>query len=168
MLKQHLIDILAMCDASPGFKTPMLLYRFLIRNGRELKGSKRPRYVHARKLGECFKNAAHCFWENEDFQYYEGLALNDGIPIPLAHAWNVRGDSEVVDLTWRKPEKATYLGVMVPKGLLNKTLMKQKTYGVFDNGCGFNIDVMLAMDPGFKEVLESCGLTEEQINRLAS
>ena len=81
-------------------------------------------------LGECYSNA-YKMLEDPVYRYCEGYATSTSLGIPLAHAWVVDKDNNVVDPTWKDGDQ--YFGVAFDSMFLYKTLIKTKHHGVFGN-----------------------------------
>lgn len=123
------------------FQPPMCpLERFVLDCGKDFLAKKRPKGVRKQENKQCFRNATHYSLET-GLSYVEGFAIHNGL-IPMMHAWCVTEAGEVIDLTWRWPEKSVYRGVVIPRGTLQIQLVKNKVYGVLDHGYGINLEVI--------------------------
>jgi len=89
------------------------------------------------ELGGCYRNAqSQIIFDDTDLTYVEGLAVgSSSLPIPIAHAWLVTPDGEVIDPTWRGQEGVTpgieYYGVPFDNTWLRGRAIKTEMWGVF-------------------------------------
>lgn len=83
---------------------------------------------------QCFRNAALLALGNPALCYVEGYAARAGLPLPFLHAWAVRGDGLVIDVTWTEApgEERAYLGVPFRAGYLSRALIGRGRYGLID------------------------------------
>ena len=86
------------------------------------------------KIGHCFYNAYRTMRQNQELEYAEGFAYS-GV-ITLHHAWNVDGNGNVIDTTWRNRGKygkfstgREYFGIIIPRNELDDVLHASGTYG---------------------------------------
>lgn len=129
-----------------------LLSLFVLRNGVILSGDKRPKGVRKQRSRFCFENSAHEALHGKlGCDYFEGIAISD-LGMPVHHAWCVQ-DGVVVDLTWRYPEKCTYMGVHIDAKTLTVELLRNKTHGILDTGGGYNTEFMFGRDPYLKSII---------------
>ena len=100
-----------------------MYYDFLLENGKlfefQIYENDIPPFIEKQ---QCFKNSflmATC--GNNSIEYYEGFYVCGDIPIPLEHAFNIKGDAvEVSDFTAQKfgIPVVEWFGVKVPKQIL--------------------------------------------------
>jgi hypothetical protein len=133
-------------------KHPSILEMFVLRNGKIFEGAARPKGVRKRENKMCFMNSTKIMWEL-DLDYYEGFAVSKVIGFPIHHAWNLKNNI-VVDTTWKDPQTSEYMGVLIPKQILNRELAKHGYYGVLSNDITYNFELIFEMDPGLKEICE--------------
>lgn len=89
-------------------------------------------------LGEmkaCFENASNFAMARSDFIYVEGMALFNGVSIPIHHAWLVTTDGQTFDPTWAEPGDL-YFGIPVAMDFLSKALDEFGCYGLLDEEIG--------------------------------
>lgn len=126
-----------------------LFEMFILRNGVEMPGSPRPKGVKKMTDKECFYNTTQLTFKQR-WEYYEGMAINKNIGLPIHHAWNVK-DGKVIDATWMEPQNCHYMGVHMPIDKLAKVLSKTKVYGVFDTGI-LNLELIFEIDPDLEKL----------------
>lgn len=101
----------------------MEFYEFLLENGKsfeyQIYENDVPPFIRRQ---QCFNNSflmATC--GDDSLEYYEGFYVCGDIPIPLEHAFNLKGDAvEVSDFTAQKfgIPVVEWFGVQVPKWIL--------------------------------------------------
>jgi hypothetical protein len=141
-----------------------LMQRFILRNGVEFAGSKRPKGVKKLPSKRCFE---HATWGclDKEYEYWEGLAVNPYLPIPVHHAWNVL-DGVLIDQTWDKPEDCLYMGIQVSAEDLTEHLSHGKYYGLLDTGFGLNHEFMFARDPELESIVSSVNINKRDFTQL--
>lgn len=132
---------------------PPIFQTFILRNGTIFQGEKRPKGLRKRTDKMCFMNATNLTLQ-DGYDYYEGIAIGSTIPLPIHHAWNAEG-GKVIDSTWRSPETSEYMGVHIPTEKLRRIVLKNRFYGVFDTGLGYNMELMFEMDPELRSIVSS-------------
>jgi hypothetical protein len=111
---------------------------FVLKHGRERKHKPYPKQYRAMRMQMCFANAARLVLSHpEDLIYCEGYACGE-IPIPLAHAWTLDKDGNVVDPTWHGRGKycggKEYVGVAILTKYLIATALKTEWHcSIIDN-----------------------------------
>lgn len=125
---------------------PALMERFILRNGKPMKGTKLKGALKPMK--ECFANATRLSWKGGG-RYIEGYALRPDL-IPLHHAW-VEINGKAMDPTWEAPEDTVYFGVPFDTHVVARTTIDSGVFGMLDIGGGINLDLMLEIDPGLAE-----------------
>lgn len=78
--------------------------------GIEMKYSPLPKNIDPGLPKSCYYNCFEILRKNLDLIYCEGYALNEELPLPLAHAWLVNNHGEVIDPTWNE-SSTVYLGI---------------------------------------------------------
>ena len=105
----------------------MRYYDFLLENGKlfqfQVLEKNIPPFI---KKKQCFKNSLLMTMLGDDnFEYYEGYYVCRDIPIPIEHAFNIKGNAfEVSDLTVQKFDIPVieWFGVQIPKRILEEWL----------------------------------------------
>lgn len=133
---------------------PAIGERFVLRNGKEFVGRKKPKRFKQGQPKNCFQNTTHLVTDDIGLRYVEGYVTRDDLPIPILHAWAIDAKNRVIDITLKEPEKYHYMGVVVTRKELYKELHRNKVYGLFDHGLGMNVDWMFRRDPGLKDEIE--------------
>jgi hypothetical protein len=81
------------------------------------------------KIKECFMNAQRlAIFDPQHYRYAEGWAIDDGLPIPILHAWCVNRLGLVVDPTWHGRPGRHYYGAVID---IDYVLERQLATGVF-------------------------------------
>lgn len=83
---------------------------------------------------QCFYNAAMLVMENpKDYNYVEGYAICEGMPIAFLHAWACPKDTkEVIELTWDEPG-LSYQGIEFDFKQLSQIILKTQICGVLED-----------------------------------
>lgn len=104
----------------------MEYYNFLLENGKSFEfqvyENDVPPFIRRQ---QCFKNSFLMAIVDDSIEYYEGFYVCEDIPIPLEHAFNIKGDAvEVSDFTAQKFGilVVEWFGVKVPKWILEEWL----------------------------------------------
>jgi hypothetical protein len=79
--------------------------------------------------GACYETAVQTAM-GLGLPYAEGYAIH-GELIPMAHAWNLNEEDQVVDLTWG--EGHSYYGVVIPWDVVVEVMSETGVYGVLCN-----------------------------------
>lgn len=75
--------------------------------------------------GYCFSNSQKLMNYHESFYYVEGLAIAQGLDVPLDHAWLYDDSSQrFIETTWREPG-SEYLGVIMKPLWVKKRVEKR-------------------------------------------
>lgn len=120
-----------------------LIRKMVLKHGVSGSGVK---HKHKRgKMGECFKNAAEAAIF-ERFTYVEGFAARASLAIPIHHAWVLDAEGRVIDLTWKRAEECTYIGIPFTDTVLRRELMKNRVYGLLSVGEMVNMELMREID----------------------
>lgn len=82
----------------------------ILDRGIEMKYAFLPEDIDRGIPKNCYYNCLELLREHRDLFYCEGYALTEDLPLPLAHAWLVNKDREVIDPTWND-ESTVYLGI---------------------------------------------------------
>jgi len=134
---------------------PALCERFVLRNGKEFDGAKRPKKYRRREMKQCFMNTTHLVSENGDLRYVEGFAMAKDFPFVFLHAWAIDANDQVIDVTLRNPENYLYMGVVLTRLELHKELRKLEVYGLMDQGMGLNAEWMFRVDKELQAEVEA-------------
>lgn len=102
----------------------MEYYNFLLENGKSFQfqvyENDVPPFI---KQKECFKNSFLMAIMDDSIEYYEGFYVCGDIPIPIEHAFNIKGDAvEVSDFTAQKfgIPVVEWFGIQIPKRILEE------------------------------------------------
>lgn len=85
---------------------------------------------------QCYKNSQLLACSKPEYTYWEGFWCDEGVGIPIAHAWNVR-DNQVVDLTAdtllaemviEEPRHTWYFGVPIATDWLESALFRDRVH----------------------------------------
>jgi hypothetical protein len=112
--------------------------RLVLDCGENHKGIARPSHLSKAKDRLCYMNATHLSL-NSGMPYVEGVAMSSDIGFPLHHAWCLGPNGEAIDVTWDKPERSLYRGVVIPRRALMRSIHKRGVYGCLDFGFGVNL-----------------------------
>lgn len=127
---------------------PNALYEFILRNGKQQAGSPLPEWMPMGVPRQCFANAAQLALSC-GMTYVDGFAASHVLAgYPIHHAWVLGPEGEVIDPTWKTPEKCTYIGVSFDDDVLREHLLAAGTYGILETVKGFNFELMSKIDPG--------------------
>jgi len=114
-----------MSKSNVDFRT-LDLHGFLLKHGTFMLGRRRPKGFRKQANKMCYRNAQQmAVLYPDQYTYCEGIAC--GI-IPTQHGWLVDTDGNVIDPTWRNPEKATYFGVKVRHPYLAQFVVRHKLW----------------------------------------
>jgi hypothetical protein len=149
-LRDHL---LMQAESWAGLGHPALLERFVAKHGTGFTGARRLKPWRKGPAKQCFANSARVFLKGID--YYEGFAIDQRIPIPFLHAWNVTDRGRVIDLTLDKPEEYVYWGVKFDDGTIWREQRRTGVYGLLDSGVGCNVELIRGIDPELVAELEA-------------
>lgn len=105
---------------------------YLVKHGKEWKAAPLPKGVPAGTPQECYANATRLMLDNPEYDYVEGMAYLGGLPeeIGYLHGWVVDKAGNVIDNTWKHPEKNRYFGVKYDRKAYTRHLFKTKVFGV--------------------------------------
>lgn len=78
----------------------------------------------------CFQNAYRGI--DSDLDYAEGYAMQASL-IPLAHAFLINPDNQVIDPTWSDKKGATYFGVRFSRDFVYDVALRTGHYGIFES-----------------------------------
>jgi len=67
------------------------------------------------RLGNCYPNSVRKM--REGFNYVEGYIVDEDGSI-ISHSWNVDGEGNHFDFTFKNPEKYEYFGIIVPDDIV--------------------------------------------------
>jgi hypothetical protein len=94
---------------------------------------RRPKEFRKMAYKECYANSLHLIFENDKLTYCEGYAQHI---IPVAHAWVLDENGNVIDVTWKADEvqETEYYGIPFAKPWLMEWIWKTGYYGILGNG----------------------------------
>jgi len=109
---------------------------FLLQHGKQYAPRPKPKAYKYGRRKECFWNAGMLALENSDLTYVEGYAF--GYLFPVAHAWLVDKNDQVIEVTWRTRgkfavEPTDYWGVTFSTKLLEASILLSGYWGVFSD-----------------------------------
>jgi hypothetical protein len=130
---------------------PALLERFVRRNGKWFAPVKR--IGTKREPKACFSNAT-TFVQKRGGKYVEGYVLNKKLPWLFHHAWVTMTGFDAMDPTLNS-NKYEYFGVEFDFDVVRREIVRNKVYGLLDPGLGLNTELMFAIDPALKPVVEA-------------
>ncbi len=82
----------------------------------------------------CYQNCFQALWNYPKLSYCEGFAISNEVPIPIAHAWLIDVNSQVIDPTRNEDfTDCTYFGVVFTGKFVREIALKTKYYGILDN-----------------------------------
>lgn len=125
-------------DKPEGFKYGSI-EEFVLDNGEQFTAAALPKEIKEGTLGLCYQNAYQtCEYNSQkELEYVEGFAKPSSLPFPIAHAWAVDKDGNVVDPTWdrlrKKGDTIDYFGVRIPMKTVRSTIFARERYGVLHN-----------------------------------
>lgn len=122
-----------------------LLERFMLKHGRVFTPA--PFTGERRPSQKCFQNAVEMATTVPGLRYAEGFAHTS--IIPTLHAWCVDENDRVIDPTWDNPEACAYVGIAFDPAFAYKRMIKQRYFGLFDTGHGYDKDLIRYLDPEF-------------------
>lgn len=132
---KQMADIFSSMNKREGYKYSSS-EDLVLKQGKFFTPETRPADVKLGAKKECFSNAARLALERSNLTYVEGYAMiNDGLPLPIAHAWCVDKKGRVVDNTWENPGVA-YFGVPFKTSYLAKKLSETGVYGILSGSVG--------------------------------
>lgn len=108
---------------------------------------------------QCFANSQAELMDNPDkFTYVEGIAIQPSIGLPIHHGWLVDKEGKVLDLTWKEPESAIYLGVPFDYKFVLDNMIKSKSYSSLFIGNNFKPTILGKKPEEYiaDEFLEQC------------
>lgn len=138
-----------------------LYHEFVLRNGKAFPGRDLPkRYV----LGlpkYCYTNSrATVLRSRGKLRYCEGFVLAGDIGMLIEHAWAIDEKDRVVDVTLQdfrdgtsRSALADYYGVVFSQDWLRSNPKKRYCGLLHTPFEGYDVDLMVAFDPGFNEML---------------
>jgi hypothetical protein len=101
-LQRHVRQVAAMLDAKPDQKWKTS-WQFVAEHGQPYRYRRLPTWCPRMTPRQCFGNCWELVETEEDLIYVEGFASSAEIPLPIHHAWIVRGDdNRVIDPTCRR------------------------------------------------------------------
>jgi hypothetical protein len=121
MLRHSLAELSDGWQRMAGADGPGVLYQAVLRHGYAFAGQPLPPEYRPRTPKYCFANARTLAGSSRrHLAYVEGFATVPDLPIPIHHAWCMDRVGTVIDVTFREPEHAVYLGIP-----FNTTMIKR-------------------------------------------
>lgn len=108
------------------------LEAFVLAHGRQFKPQSLPDGIRMGEEKLCYQNAFDLALCNSKYTYCEGFAVPRCVPMPIAHAWVVDKDGNVIDNTW-KDGGVEYFGVPFKTNDVQKTILSKNSYGIIEN-----------------------------------
>lgn len=102
----------------------------ILKNGRRFNPQALPKGYRRGTPKQCYANAYRLVDSDPDLTYVEGLALPDFVDIPIAHAWAVDKNGNVIDNTWKTPG-VSYIGIPFTTDFLHEVASETGVYGIF-------------------------------------
>lgn len=78
--------------------------------GTLMKAKPLPRNIKHGSPKQCYWNCQELVYKRKNLTYVEGYAIAPEVSIPVAHAWLINPEGDVIDPTWN-PLGTVYLGV---------------------------------------------------------
>lgn len=100
----------------------------LVTPAKDLMGPKKMCYMNA------YRAILHGKVDSDEWFYTEGVVALEGLPITIEHAWLSNRDGEVMDVTIRDNEGASYYGVPFKFEAVTAQTVENKHYGLFSDG----------------------------------
>lgn len=93
-------------------------------------GQELPEWAEQDAPQECYSNA---FFLALDlgYRYFEGVGSTPFFPV--AHAWVVDPDDNVIDTTWDDPQDRIYCGIEIPVDVVRAIIEETGYYGIYGN-----------------------------------
>ena len=105
------------------------VFQYILEHGKVYGPRIFPKGIRKGIPGGCFRNAYILADNNRKYTYVEGIATS---VIPLAHAWCVDKNGQVIDPTWdKKYQDSAYFGVPLSLDVLQVVQLFTRQYGVF-------------------------------------
>lgn len=102
----------------------------VLKEGRNFNPAPKPDNIKQGEPKQCYKNASDLALKDSNLTYVEGYALmSSDIDLPIAHAWVVDSEGNVIDNTW-KDEGRSYLGIPLKTKFLTEQLIESGVYGL--------------------------------------
>lgn len=146
---------------SLGGNCTWLLYDFLLRYGKLYGGEPLPRRYVRRMPKACFYNARELVIRAKGLTYCEGYAMRASLPLPIHHAWAVKGET-VIDPTWSDPEKCEYLGITFDRKYLKHSL--RYSGQLLTHHETFRLDFLKELYPEYEPVIEEAISSYQGLN----
>lgn len=91
----------------------------------------------------CYQNCFQALWNYPELSYCEGFAISDEVPIPIAHAWLIDDNSQVIDPTRNEDfTDGTYFGVVFTQNFVREVALKTKYYGILNNDYVYRYQIL--------------------------
>lgn len=131
-----------------------LFDQFVLRNGHAGIAQRRPKGVRKQGYNRCFSNSIRALWSGQfpGYSYVEGKAAS-AMGFICHHAWLEDEAGNVLDLTWKDPGQCQYFGVKFDDAVVHRESVKSGVYGMLVPNEMCNIDLMMWMDPGMKQII---------------
>lgn len=97
----------------------------------------------------CYQTCFQALWNYPELSYCEGFAISNEVPIPIAHAWLIDDNSQVIDPTRNEDfTDCTYFGVVFTEKFVREVALKTKYYGILEN---YYVDSCQILQEGFPD-----------------
>lgn len=129
LMDRMVVEMAGRHDSPPA--SMLCIESIVLKLGRAWTPKARPAGMRKMRNGLCYMNAYRIQVFDGGLRYVEGYAASPDSLIPVAHGWCVNEQDEVVDPTWKDPERTAYYGIEIPEDLLHCSMALTRVYGFF-------------------------------------